>query len=385
MVIGERRSAWMNEELDSVRDLARTFFAREVTPHLERFVKQGFPDAAVYRQAGALGLLCMSIPEKYGGGGGSFLHEAVLMEEQARAFDTSVQLGVHSVIVAHYLLAYGTEEQKLRWLPKLASGEWVGAIAMTEPGTGSDLQAITTRAVRDGDDYLINGTKTFISSGHNCGLLIIVAKTEATSGAAGISLVVAEVADNPLGFARGRILDKIGQKGQDTTELFFDDLRVPSSNLLGPVEGEGFRQLMSQLPQERLSCAVSGIAVAETAIQATIEYTKTREAFGRPLFAMQNTRFELAECSTIARVARSFVDDCIQQHVRGELDVPTAAMAKYWITDQQCAIVDRCLQLFGGYGYMAEYPIARMWVDSRVQRIYAGANEIMKELIARSL
>ena len=376
----------MDHELDALRELARAFCEKEVLPNAERFARQGHPDRALYQRAGELGLLCMSIPAEYGGGDGTFAHEAVLFEEGSRSGDPSLGgMGVHNGIVAHYLLAYANADRKQEWLPKLASGEWIGAIAMTEPGTGSDLQNITTRAVRDGDEYVVTGAKTFITNGHNCDLLIVAAKTNPTQGAAGVSLLVAEVSDDTPGFRRGRILDKIGQKGQDTTELFLDGLRVPRSNLLGQQEGQGFYQLMEQLPQERLIVAVGAVAAMETAVELTTAYTKERHAFGKPLFGQQNTRFELAECATVARVSRVFVEDCVARHVRGELDVATAAMAKYWLTEQQCSVIDRCLQLFGGYGYMTEYPIARMYADARVQRIYAGANEVMKELVARSL
>ncbi|MEU2001234.1 acyl-CoA dehydrogenase family protein [Rhodococcus sp. NPDC019627] len=378
-------SAWIDEDLGAVAELARNFFAREVIPHQSRFAQQGFPDREVYRTLGDLGLSGMSIPVEYGGGGGTFAHDAVLFHEQVLAGDHSLQLGVHSGIVPHYLNAYGTEDQKLRWLPRLTSGEWVGAIAMTEPGTGSDLQSITTKAVRDGDDYLLTGTKTFISNGYNCDLVIVAAKTDTALGAKGVSLIVAEVDDNTPGFTRGRIFDKVGQKGQDTTELFFDGVRVPAENLLGPTEGAGFVQLMQQLPQERLICGVAAVAAIERAVALTVEYAKSRTMFGKTLFDLQNTRFELAECATIARVSRTFLDDCIVKHLRGELDVPTAAMAKYWLTDQQCSVIDRCVQLFGGYGYILEYPIAQMYADARIQRIYAGSNEVMKELISRTL
>lgn len=378
-------SPWRTEEHDAVADLARAFFTKEVVPHEQTFVEQGHPDPALYRRAGELGLLGMSVPEEYGGGGADFTHEIVLFTEQIRSGDSALQLGVHAGIVLHYILAYGTEEQKRRWLPRLCSGEWVGAIAMTEPGTGSDLQNIATRAVRDGDEYVVSGAKTFISNGRNCNLVIVAAKTDSTQGAAGVSLIVAEVSDQTKGFTRGRILDKLGQKGQDTTELFFDQMRVPAANLLGAAEGRGFTQLMEQLPQERLIAAAVAVAAMEYAVEVTLDYVQQRTAFGKPLFALQNTRFELAECATLARVGRSFLDDCIARHLRGELDVATAAMAKYWLTDQQCTVVDRCLQLFGGYGYTLEYPIARMYADARVQKIYAGANEVMKELVARSL
>ncbi|MGW6729694.1 acyl-CoA dehydrogenase family protein [Nocardia sp. NPDC055029] len=379
------RASWLDDDLVALAELARTFFAKEVEPHRERFAKQGFPDKEVYRKSGEVGLLCLSIPETYGGGGGTFAHEAVVLTEQVFGGAEALPLGVISGIVPHYLLSYGSEEQKQRWLPKLASGEWVAAIAMTEPGTGSDLQSIATRAVREGDEYIISGAKTFITNGHNCDLVVIAAKTDPSARAAGISLIVAEVTDDTPGFSRGRIIEKLGQKGTDTAELFFDGLRVPAANLLGPREGEGFGQLMSQLAYERLICAVTAVAATELAVAKTVEYTKQRAAFGKTLFDFQNTKFELAECATIARIARTFLDDCIQRHLRGELDVTTAAMAKYWLTDQQCTVIDRCLQLHGGYGYTLEYPIARLYADARVQRIYAGSNEIMKELISRAL
>ncbi|PTL75983.1 acyl-CoA dehydrogenase family protein [Vitiosangium sp. GDMCC 1.1324] len=380
-----KRSPWSSDELEQVRGLAASYFTKEVLPNVSKHVAQGYPDKALYRRAGELGLLCMSIPEAYGGGGGTFAHEAVLIEEQIRAGDPSMGFSVHCSIVAHYILAYASEAQKQKWLPKLASGEWVGAIAMTEPGTGSDLQAITTRAVRDGDFYRVSGAKTFISNGHVCDFIIIAVRTGDAKGHAGISLLCAEVSDTTPGFERGRILDKLGGKGQDTTELFFDDLKVPAVNLLGGEEGRGFVQMMQQLPQERLSVALIGMASLERAVELTVEYTKQRRVFGKPLLELQNTRFELAECATLKRVCRTFIDDCIQSHLEGQLDVTTAAMAKYWVTDQACIVVDRCLQLFGGYGYMKEYPIAHLFADTRVLRIFAGANEIMKELVARSL
>ncbi|GAA4817272.1 acyl-CoA dehydrogenase family protein [Nocardioides caeni] len=375
-------------ELAAVSELARDFFTKEVAPRYEEFAAAGEPDRALYRRAGELGLLCMSIPEEYGGGGATFAHESVLFVEQARSGELSMQLGVHSGIVPHYLLSYASEEQKQRWLPKLASGEWIGAIAMTEPGTGSDLQAIATKAIRDGDDYVISGAKTFISNGATCDLLIIAAKTDPSQGASGLSLLVAEVgpaAGDVTGFERGRKLKKIGQKGQDTTELFFDELRVPAANLLGGAEGQGFFQLMEQLPQERLIIGSAALGAVEGAYEHTLAYVRERHAFGKPLFALQNTRFELAEIATTLEVLRSFVDDAVARHVRGELDVKRAAMVKLWCSEQLTDVLDRCLQLHGGYGYMEEYPIARMYVDGRISRIYAGANEVMKDLIARFL
>lgn len=377
------RSSWMNDDLDALRDLARAFFQKEVTPNIDKFIDQHHVDRDLWNKAGELGLLCLSIPEEYGGGGGTFAHEAVLIEEQARALDTAWGASLHNGIVAHYLLTYGTEEQKQQWLPKMASGEVVGAIAMTEPGTGSDLQNIKTKAVRDGDEYVVNGSKTFITNGAQADLIIVVVKTDTTQGAAGVSLVLVEA--DRAGFRRGRVLDKIGQKGQDTSELFFEDVRVPVANLLGTEEGQGFVQLMQQLPQERLIIAVGAVAGMETALEHTLRYTKEREAFGRTIFQFQNTKFKLAEVATEAKIARVFTDDCIAKHIVGELDIATVAMAKWWTTDRAMSVASECLQLHGGYGYMTEYPISRLWVDNRVQMIYAGTNEIMKEIIARTL
>ncbi|GAA5049483.1 acyl-CoA dehydrogenase family protein [Nocardia callitridis] len=379
------RAAWSDDEVEAVRDLAKTFFDKEVVPHTERFVAQGHPDRALYNRAGELGLLCTAIDAEYGGGGGTFAHEAAIIEEQARAGDGSMGIPVHSSIVAPYLAKFGSEELKREVLPKAASGEVVLSIGMTEPSTGSDLQNIKTRAVREGDEYVITGSKIFITNGWLCDGIIIAAKTDPTKGAAGVSLIYAEVGDDTPGFQRGRILNKIGGKAQDTAELFFDGLRVPASNLLGEAEGQGFYQMMQLLAQERLVTAVIAVTMAEEAVRLTVDYTKGREAFGKPLFAMQNTKFELAECATLAKVGRTFLDNCVVEHLRGELDIPTAAMAKYWLTDQLGIVVDRCLQLFGGYGYMTEYPISQLYTGARVLRILAGSNEVMKDLIARSL
>lgn len=378
------RSPWMTKDLDEVRTLARTFFAKEAEPNHDRWAEQRCVDREFWNKAGSVGLLCISIPEEYGGGGGTFAHEAVVIEEQARIADDAFGYGVHSTIVAQYILVYGTEEQKRRWLPGMASGDLVGAIAMTEPGAGSDLQNIRTTARRDGDHYIINGSKTFITNGTHCDLLVIVARTSDDPGAQGVSLIVAQTKDLP-GFERGRVLEKIGMKGQDTRELAFVDMKVPVGNLLGTQEGQGFSQLMMQLPQERLAIAVGAVAVAERAVDLTVEYAKNRKAFGRELLKFQNTRFVLAECKTEALAARTLLDHCITLHLEGRLDAATASMAKYWTTDKQCEIVDACLQVFGGYGYMLEYPIARMYAAARVQKIYGGTNEIMKELIARAL
>ncbi|HWC24612.1 MAG TPA: acyl-CoA dehydrogenase family protein [Flexivirga sp.] len=377
------RSPWLTEELDDLRALAKTFFAKESIPNQERWAQQHQVDRSYWTAAGAAGLLCIGLPEEYGGGGGTFAHEAVVMEEQSAAGDDAFGYSVHSTIVAPYVNNYGTEEQKRRWLPKLASGEHVGAIAMTEPGAGSDLQSLRTTARLDGDHYVINGSKTFITNGSHADLIIIVARTGGDGGK-GLSLIVAET-DGLAGFERGRVLEKIGMPGQDTRELFFSDMRVPRENLLGGEEGQGFLQLMEQLPQERLIIAVAAAKGMEVAIDQTVAYAKERQAFGRELLKFQNTRFVLAECATEARAVRTLVDHCIQQHLLGELDAATASMAKWYSTQKQCEIIDRCLQIFGGYGYMLEYPIARAYAAARVQKIYGGTNEIMKELIARTL
>lgn len=384
MILDDHRSPWLDEELDDLRSLARTFVEKEVAPHQERWAEQHMVDRDLWRAAGRAGLLCISIPEEYGGGGGTFAHEAVIALEQARVGDDAWANAVHSTIIAHYIHAFGTEEQKRRWLPGMASGDLVAAIAMTEPGTGSDLQSIRTRAVRDGDDYVIDGSKTFISNGTHCDLVVIVARTSDEPGGKGLSLIVAETADLP-GFERGRVLDKIGQHGQDTRELSFTDMRVPVANLLGGVEGRGFAQLMQNLPQERLIIAVGAVGAAETAVRLAADYAQERHAFGQPLAGFQNTRFVLAECAADALAARTLVDSCIQRHVAGQLDTAGASLAKFFCTDVQARVVDRCLQVFGGYGYMMEYPIARLYASARVQKIYGGSNEIMKELVARSL
>jgi len=378
------RSSWMDKDLDALADLARRFFEKECAPNEERWGRQQQVDRDVWLKAGELGLLCLSIPEEYGGGGGTFAHEAVVAIEQIRAMATSFGGVLHSAIIAHYLSSYGTEEQKATWLPKMASGEVVSAIAMTEPGTGSDLQSIKTKAVKDGDDYVISGAKTFISNGQTADLIVVAAKTNPEGrGAESVSLILVE-ADRE-GFRRGRNLEKIGQHGQDTCELFFDDVRVPQANLLGGVEGLGFIQLMQQLPQERLVLAVIAAASIEKAVDVTLTYAKEREAFGRPIFKFQNTQFVLAESDTVKSVAWSFLDECLVKHLAGELDVPTAAKAKWWLTEQQCRVADECLQLFGGYGYMQEYPISKLYADARIQKVYGGTNEIMKTIIAKSL
>lgn len=385
-------STWVDDELRILHDSALKFTQSEFAPLRERWEEQGMCDREAWRTAGSAGLLCASIPEQYGGAGGTYAHEAIIYDAMMRGDAAASIAGgntVHSQIVAHYLLNYGSEAQKEKWLPKLATGELVAAIAMTEPGAGSDLQGVKTTARRDGDDYLINGSKTFISNGQHAELVIVVCKTDPAAGARGTSLIVVETDDTDgnlvKGFERGRNLDKIGLKEADTSELFFDDVRVPVTNLIGEEEGQGFIQLMKQLPQERLSIACAGVTIAEMAVEVTVTYTKDRAAFGKTVFDFQNTRFKLAECKTEATIARVFVDNCVAKHLKGELSAEEASMAKWWCTQKQCEIVDECLQLHGGYGYMWEYPIARMYADSRVQKIYGGTNEIMKELISRSL
>nr|WP_271213482.1 acyl-CoA dehydrogenase family protein [Rhodococcus wratislaviensis]GLK40590.1 acyl-CoA dehydrogenase [Rhodococcus wratislaviensis] len=375
--------SWHDDEVTAVSHLARDFFEREVMAHNAKWDAQRHIDREVWREAGKLGLLLCSVPEEYGGGGGTFAHDLAVFEAQGRAGDLSFGISVHSGIVAHYILEYGTEEQKRTWLPGMATGDIVGAIGMTEPGAGSDLKAIKTAAHRDGNNYVVNGSKTFITNGSSADVVVLAVKTDPKAGAKGVSLLIVDLRGTP-GFTVGRVLDKVGQHGADTSELSFTDVSVPVSNRLGH-EGEGFGQLMAQLVQERLIIGAQAAGAMERAVADTVSYTKSRNAFGHSLFEFQNTAFELAECQTIARISRSFLDHCITTHLRGELDPAEAAMVKYWLTDKQCEVIDRCVQLHGGYGYMREYLIARMYEDARVQRIYAGANEVMKAIIARSL
>ncbi|PTU32290.1 acyl-CoA dehydrogenase family protein [Stenotrophobium rhamnosiphilum] len=378
------QGSYVTDELTMFQETARRFMQTEVAPNVLRWDEEGCVDRDLWTKAGELGLLCPSIPSEYGGGDGNFAFEKVLIEEQAKAGCSAWGLSLHNGIVAHYILHYGTEEQKKEWLPKLATGEHVGAIAMTEPGTGSDLQSVRTTAIADGDEYVLNGSKVFITNGQQAGLIIVVVKTDTAEKAKGISLVVVEP-DKVTGFRRGRNLEKVGMHGQDTSELFFENVRIPKSNLLGKNEGQGFMQLMQQLPQERLIVALAGVAAIELALDMTTQYCKDRKAFGRSIIDFQNTRFKLAEARTEATLARVFVEKCTELLLIKKLDAATAAMSKYWITDKQFEIIDLCLQLHGGYGYMNEYPISRLWRDSRVQRIYGGTNEIMKELIGRFL
>ena len=383
MLYENYQSPWLDDELRILRDAATRFFEQEFKPHNAQWISQGKVDREAWNKAGAAGFLCAAIPTDYGGGGGDFRHETVIMEEMHRAGVGGFGNQVHSTIVAPYLLRYGTEEQRRRWLPGMATGELVGAIAMTEPDTGSDLQAVRTTAVRDGDEYVINGSKTYITNGQHADLVVVVAKTDPTQGARGISLVVVETGSSP-GFQRGRNLKKLGQKSADTSELFFQDCRVPAANLLGAQEGQGFTQLMKQLPEERLSIAQSAVVAMERAIEITLEFVRERKAFGQRVLDFQNSRFKLAECKTEALVGRTFVDQCVLWLLDGRLDAATASMAKYWCTQKQCEVVDECLQLHGGAGYMDEYEISRMYADARVQKIYGGTNEIMKELIGRT-
>lgn len=375
------RHAWMNDEIDAFRHQARRYIEAELVPHLNSWRRQGFIPRSVWRPFGELGLLLPELDAQYGGGGGTLAHQLVVQDELARA-EVPGNVAVHS-IATHYILAYGTDAQRRRWLPKLTSGEMFAAIAMTEPGCGSDLKALRTKASRTDGGYVLDGVKTFITNGYTSNLLVVAARTGGP-GSDGVSLLVLETENLP-GFRIGRRLEKIGMHASDTAELFFEGVRVGADQLLGEQEGRGFRQLMSQLPYERMLLAVPAAAVIERALELTVEYTRQRRAFNQTLIEFQNTRFKLAECATTAHVVRTFVNDCIQRLLDGTLDDEAAYMAKWWCTEQQGKVTDECLQLFGGYGYMSEYPIARLYADARVQRIYGGTTEIMKDLISRKL
>ena len=367
---------------ETFRDSVRRFMNEEVAPHEDRWQDQGYVDREVWQKAGANGFLCVSMPEEFGGAAADRLYSVVLMEEQAFVNSSSLGFGLHSEIVAPYLNRYGSEALKKKYLPKMVTGEMIGAIAMTEPGAGSDLQSIKTTAVRKGDKYILNGSKTFITNGWHSDLVIVVAKTDPSKGAKGTSLIIVDT--SMPGFIKGKRLKKMGLKGQDTSELFFDNVEVPAGNLLGE-ENNGFIYLMQELPWERMQIAIGAMAKTEAAIKWTIDYVNNRKAFGTPVSSFQNTRFKLAEVTTQCQVGRVFVDRCMELLLENKLDAATAAMAKMWASDIENKIIDECLQLHGGYGFMMEYPIARAYVDARVQRIYGGTNEIMKEVIARSL
>ncbi|MFD8194365.1 acyl-CoA dehydrogenase family protein [Streptomyces wuyuanensis] len=370
-------------EHDAFRETVRTFIGKEVLPHYEQWEKDGVVSRDAWLAAGRQGLLGLAVPEEYGGGGNTdFRYSAVLAEEFTRAGAPGLAIGLHNDIIGPYLTSLATEEQKRRWLPGFCSGEIVTAIAMTEPGAGSDLQGIRTTAEDRGDHWLLNGSKTFISNGILADLVVVVARTTPEGGAKGLSLLVVERGTE--GFERGRNLDKIGQKAQDTAELFFHDVRVPKENLLGQRDG-AFLHLMTNLAQERLNIAVAGIAAAEYLLEITTQYVKEREAFGRPLAKLQHIRFEIAEMATECAVTRTFLDRCIVDHSDGRLDAVHASMAKWWATELQKRVADRCLQLHGGYGYMTEYRVAKAFTDGRIQTIYGGTTEIMKEIIGRAL
>ena len=376
-------SPWMDDDLRTFRETVVRFVETEMVPHDARWRAQQRVDRELWHKAGATGLLLLDVPAEYGGGGGDFRHEAVLYEELARRGLSGFGQGVHS-IAAHYVLNHGSEAQKRRWLPRLASGELIGAIAMTEPGAGSDLQGIRTRALRDGDHYVVDGSKIFITNGGSADLVMLVVRTDPKERKRGLSILIVET-EGLEGYRVGRVLDKMGMHAQDTAEIFFENVRVPAECLLGPEEGRGMYQLMADLPYERAIIALCGVGAMEGALAETSKYVKERKAFGQTIGQMQNVRFKLAECATITRVARVFVDDCVQKLLAGKLDTETASMAKYWVTDMQQQVLDECVQMHGGYGYMNEYLVCRMFADSRVQRIYGGTNEIMKELISRSV
>jgi len=378
-----RDAPWATEEVGMFRQSVRKLIETHYLPHIAEWSELGSAPREAWSQAGIAGMLLPDVPEAYGGGGGSFAFEAVVIEELARG-GVHIGFGIQS-IVAHYILSYGSELQKQRWLPRMAKGELIAAIGMTESQSGSDLQSLRTLARRDGDHYVVNGSKTFITNGSNANLVCLVARTDPNvTGPKALSMIVFET-EGVAGYRVGKPLEKIGRPLQDTCELFFDDARIPASGLLGSGEGRGLFQMMDQLRYERVSIGLNAVAGAERALEITTQYVKDRKVFGKPLIDFQNTRFRLAECKTEARIGRVFIDNCIQEFIAGRLDVVTAAMAKYWLTEREFEIIDECVQLHGGYGYMAEYPISRMWVDSRVQRIYAGSNEIMKEVIGSSL
>jgi len=374
---------WMNPELEAFQTSVEKFLDQEMLPQDEAARAQGHVGHDLWRRAGELGMLCTDIPAEFGGGDGDFRHEAVIYEAMACRGLTGLNNSVHS-IVAHYLLNHGTQEQKEFYLPQLCAGQMVGAIAMTEPGGGSDLQSIKTRAIKKENSYVLNGSKTFISNGFLSELMLVVAKTDPTQRARGVSIFLVDTRELK-GFSVGKLLKKVGMKAQDTAELFFDDVVLPENGLLGGAEGQGFYQLMGDLPYERLIIADNAMGAMIGAYHETVNYVQGREAFGKKVVEFQNTKFKLAEIAATIRVARAFMDRCIEDYLSGKLDTETASMAKLWMTEQQCNVIDECVQLHGGYGYMEEYLIGRMYADARVQRIYGGTNEIMKEVISRKL
>lgn len=383
MTLFTTTSSWKEDEHLIFADSVRRFFAKEVSPNIERWAEQGICDREFWQKAGKVGILGGSIPEEYGGSEGGYAYDSIVMYEQGLAADSSWGFGIHSIVM-HYILAYGSEDQKSRWLPRMVRGELIGALAMSEPNAGSDLQAIQTSARKEGNLYHINGSKIYITNGMSAGLIVTAVKTDKSEGSKGVSLIVIEV-DETEGFSRGKKLAKLGMHGNDTAELFFENAKVPMTNLLGPEEGKGFYQMMNQLPWERLVIAIGALGAMDYAINLTVRFVKERKAFGKRVMDFQNTRFKLAECKTRCELLRSFINDCIGRIETNDLDASTASMAKYWGSQTQNEVIDECLQLHGGYGYMQECPISRLYADARVQMIYGGTNEIMKELIARSL
>ena len=384
MAIAENDAiGWFDEEHQLFQDMVRKFLADKHTPNIERWRKQGFVDRSFWKETAEVGILGATIPEAYGGSGLPLSYDYITLLEQARCGDFGWGFGIQSY-VTHYIVNYGTEEQKQKWLPGIVSGDLVCSLGMTEPGAGSDLKSIKTSAVRRDDKYIINGSKTFITNGQSSDLICLAVKTDTTLGSRGVSMIIVETA-NANGFTRGRNLAKLGMKANDTSELAFDDVEVPAENLLGESEGQGFVQMMHQLPWERLGIAATALGAMDHALDETVAYVKERKAFDQRLMDMQNTRFKLAECKTRVEVTRSFVESCLKKLLVGELDAAHASMVKYWSTECQSFVADELLQLFGGYGYMLEYPISHAFADARVQRIYGGTNEIMKEVIARSL
>jgi acyl-CoA dehydrogenase len=371
-----------NEEHEAFRDMVRKFIDKEIAPHHAQWESEGLVPRTLWLKAGAAGMLCCTIPEEYGGIGADYLFDVVVFEEMARSGFSGPGFMIHCDLVATYIKSFGSEEQKRRWLPQMVTGEAIGSLGMTEPHAGSDLKAIRTKAVRDGDDFVISGQKVFISNGQCCDVIVLATKTDSAAGAKGVTLFLVDT--SLPGFRRGKNLHKLGMKAQDTSELFFDEVRVPATAMLGE-EGKGFELMMTKLAQERLAQAIRSATVAETVIDYTVEYTANRKAFGKTIADFQNTQFKLAELKTEAVVGRQFTDKCIERFMAGELDAVDAAMAKMWLSNMHCKVVDECLQLFGGWGYMWEYPIARAYADARIVKIAGGSIEVMKHIIGRQL